>query len=196
MVGRNLGEEVCATETYIAHSPTNPKATVNVIDAGCKRNIVRLLKSANCKVRVVPITATQKEWTTDCDFLFLSNGPGDPASLTDAIEKIKTPAETDSWDLSWASTTFTSAPARTYKPLDIEASTIQFEMKILVESSFKSNHGFCVDRESLLATGAEVTHLNLNDDTIAGMRHKDLNNGCTVSPRSLPWSKRQCTLGH
>ena len=110
MVGRNLGEEVCATETYIAHSPTSPKATVNVIDAGCKRNIVRLLKSAQCKVRVVPITAPQQEWTNDCDFYFFSNGPGDPASLTDAIEKIKSTIgqKTDSRYLSRASTTLSS----------------------------------------------------------------------------------------
>ena len=191
MVGRNLGEEVCATETYIAYSPVSPKATVNVIDAGCKHNIVRLLKSANCKVRVVPITASQNEWIADCDFLFLSNGPGDPASLTDAIEKIKkTIGQKPILGICLGHQLLSLAlGAKTYKlPFGHRGINhpVRDEDTGRVEIS-SQNHGFCVDRQSLLATGAEVTHLNLNDDTVAGMRHKDLKvMGVQFHPEACP----------
>ena len=191
MVGRNLGEEVCTEQIYIAHSPVNPIATVNVIDAGCKRNIVRLLKSANCKVRVVPITATQKEWTKDCDFLFLSNGPGDPASLTDAIGKIKsTIGQKPILGICLGHQLLSLAlGAKTYKlPFGHRGINhpVRDEDTGRVEIS-SQNHGFCVDRESLLATGAVITHINLNDDTVAGMRHTELKvMGVQFHPEACP----------
>ena len=52
-----LGKEVCGDEIEVVHEPTNPVATVNVIDAGCKQNIVRLLSGIDCRVRVAPITS-------------------------------------------------------------------------------------------------------------------------------------------
>lgn len=191
MVGRNLGEEVCATESYIAYSPKTPRATVNVIDAGCKRNIVRLLKSADCKVRVVPITADQTEWVQDCDFLFLSNGPGDPASLTNAIEKIKSSfGQKPILGICLGHQLLSLAlGAKTYKlPFGHRGINhpVRDEDTGRVEIS-SQNHGFCVDRESLLKSGAEITHINLNDNTVAGMRHQGLKvMGVQFHPEACP----------
>ena len=191
MVGRNLAEEVCGSETRIVHSPATPRATVNVIDAGCKNNIVRLLNSANCKVRVVPITAPREEWIADCDFIFLSNGPGDPASLTDAIEKIKaTLGKKPILGICLGHQLLSLAlGAQTFKlPFGHRGINhpVRDEDTGRVEIS-SQNHGFCVEKESLVAAGAEITYVNLNDNTVAGMRHSELRvMGVQFHPEACP----------
>jgi carbamoyl-phosphate synthase small subunit len=191
MVGRNLAEEVCGDSIKIVHKPNNSVATVNVIDSGCKNNIVRLLSQANCTVRTVPITASKESWTADCDFIFLSNGPGDPASLTDAIEKIKALIGTKPilgiclghqlLSLAIGAKTFKLAfghrginhPVRDEDTGRVEISS--------------QNHGFCVDPESLKTSGAEVTHWNLNDHTVAGIRHQEkMIMGVQFHPEACP----------
>ena len=191
MVGRNLAEEVCGTSIKIVHSPINPVATVNVIDSGCKNNIVRLLSQANCKVRVVPITFSKEDWSADCDFIFLSNGPGDPASLTDAIEKIKGLIGTKPiLGICLGHQLLSLAlGAKTYK-LRFGHRGINHPVRDedtgRVEIS-SQNHGFCVDPESLKTTGIEVTHWNLNDKTVAGIRHKEkMVMGVQFHPEACP----------
>lgn len=200
MVGRNLAEEVCGDTIEVVHTPAQPIATVNVIDAGCKNNIVRLLSSANCRVRVVPITATASEWTHDCDFVFLSNGPGDPAALTEAIGKLQS--------IIGNKPILGICLGHQLLALALGASTfklpfghrginhpIRDEDTGRVEIS-SQNHGFCVEATSLEATGAKVTHWNLNDKTVAGLRHEDENgDGRSVSSRSLSRTTRQYPLG-
>ena len=152
---------------------------------------MRLLKSANCKVRVVPITAPQNEWITDCDFIFLSNGPGDPASLSEPIEKIKaTLGQKPILGICLGHQLLSLAMgAKTFKlPFGHRGINhpVRDEDTGRVEIS-SQNHGFCVDRDSLIATGAEITHLNLNDNTVAGMRHRDLRiMGVQFHPEACP----------
>ncbi len=191
MVGRNLAEEVCSTESLLVHNPSNPRATVNLIDAGCKNNIVRLLRRANCRVRIVPITASHQQWLEDCDLLFISNGPGDPASLTDAIQKIKaTLGKKPILGICLGHQLLALAlGAKTFKlPFGHRGINhpVRDELTKRVEIS-SQNHGFCVDRQSLEATGAEVTHLNLNDNTVAGLRHQQWNvMGVQFHPEACP----------
>lgn len=191
MVGRNLAEEVCQSQSQIVHTPQNPIATVNVIDAGCKKNIVRLLSQANCRVRIVPITAELHDWTQDCDLLFLSNGPGDPASLTEAIGKIQKILGTKPiLGICLGHQLLALAlGAKTFKlPFGHRGINhpVRDEETGRVEIS-SQNHGFCVDRESLEATGATITHLNLNDNTVAGLKHDQYNvMGVQFHPEACP----------
>ena len=88
MINRDLATQVASQKICIAHNPPHPRFRVNLIDGGCKQNIIRLLQAANCLVRVVPIDASIDAWQEDCDLIFLSNGPGDPAALQEPIKKI------------------------------------------------------------------------------------------------------------
>ena len=175
MEGRSLATEVCSKNSYIAHSPANPRIKVNLIDGGCKRNILRLLKEANCTVRVVPITAPKDKWETDCDFIFLSNGPGDPAALTNAIATLKSIiGNKPIVGICLGHQLLALAlGAKTYK-LPFGHRGVNHPVKDLTTGRVEitsQNHGFCVEENSLKAVGATITHINLNDKTVAGLRH-------------------------
>jgi carbamoyl-phosphate synthase small subunit len=177
MVNRDLATDVASQDVYVAHSPSKPRFRVNLIDGGCKTNIIRLLKKANCLVRVVPIHASLEEWQRDCDLIFLSNGPGDPASLQEPIQKIAAL----SGKIPMAGICLghqlmcLALGAKSFKlPFGHRGSnhpTLEFERGIVEISS--QNHGFCIEEESLKETGAEITHINLNDKTVAGFHHRE-----------------------
>jgi carbamoyl-phosphate synthase small subunit len=177
MEGRALATEVCSTKSITLPSASKPRAKVNVIDGGCKKNILRLLQQANCQVRVVPITANRDEWINDCDFIFLSNGPGDPAALVEPIKTLssiigKKPIVGiclghQLLALALGASTFKlrfGHRGANHPVLDIETNRVEITSQ---------NHGFCVDKNSLEKIGARVTHINLNDQTVAGLRHDE-----------------------
>lgn len=191
MEGRALAQEVSTKQVYIANEPPQPRMKVNVIDGGVKENIIRLLSMANCFVRVIPINAPVEAWTSDCDLVFLSNGPGDPAALHEPIQKCQQiigsiPVVGICLGHQLLSL---ALGAKTYKlpfghrganhpVLDVETKKVEITSQ---------NHGFCVDEKSLVATGAKVTHINLNDKTVAGIVHEDKKiMGIQFHPESCP----------
>ena len=153
------------------------KYRVIAMDFGIKYNILRQLTEHGCEVQVVPATTTADEiLAADPDGVFLSNGPGDPAPLDYAITTIQ--------DLMGKKPIFgiclghqllgLALGGKTYKLKFGHRGANQpvkhFETDQVEITS--QNHGFCVDIDSLPST-VEITHINLNDDTLEGMHHRE-----------------------
>jgi carbamoyl-phosphate synthase small subunit len=190
MTGLNLVNNVTTRSVYEWSQPTEPMwefnlepdassetFTVVALDFGVKRNILKRLASYGCRVIVVPANTS----ATDIlqykpDGIFLSNGPGDPAAVT---EGITTTAEL----LSADKPIFGICMGHQILGLSLGAATFKLKfghrglnqpagLTQTVEIT-SQNHGFAIDAASLGAD-IEVTHLNLNDRTIAGLQHKTL----------------------
>ena len=149
---------------------------VAAYDFGIKTNILRRLAAHGCQVRVFPASTPASEvmaWQPDG--IFLSNGPGDPAAVTYAIDNIKKLAEgtTPMFGICLGHQLMGLAlGAKTYK-LKFGHRGGNHPVKQLDTGAIEitaQNHGFAVDPDSLPAT-TRVTHLNLYDGTIEGLRH-------------------------
>ncbi|MDB4942823.1 MAG: Carbamoyl-phosphate synthase small chain [Labilithrix sp.] len=189
MSGLDLVKEVTPKERYAftegrgawkiaAPPPPGPAHHVVAIDYGVKKNILRCLVDAGCKVTVVPASTSAEDiLALGPDGIFLSNGPGDPAAVSYAVDTLK--------ELLGKKPIFgiclghqllaLALGGRTYKlkfghrganqPVkDLETGRIEITTQ---------NHGFCVDLASLPA-GVESTHVHLNDGTSEGLASKEL----------------------
>ncbi|QIZ71266.1 glutamine-hydrolyzing carbamoyl-phosphate synthase small subunit [Oxynema aestuarii] len=153
------------------------RLTVVALDLGVKRNILRRLASYGCRVVVVPANTPPEEILKyNPDGIFLSNGPGDPAAVTEAISTTKALLESQKpifgiclghqiLGLSLGGETFKLKFG--HRGLNQPAG-LQRQVEITSQ-----NHSFALDPDSL-GPEIEVTHLNLNDRTVAGLRHKTL----------------------
>jgi len=146
-------------------------------DFGMKWNILRRLSAHGCDVRVYPATTPAKELlATKPDGVFLSNGPGDPAPLTYAIENAKTlvASNTPVFGICLGHQILGLAMGgKTFK-LKFGHRGANHPVKKLETGSVEitsQNHGFAVNPKSL-PDDVEVTHLNLYDGTVEGLRHK------------------------
>ena len=151
---------------------------VAAYDFGIKLNILRRLAAHGCKVRVFPASTPASEvleWQPDG--IFLSNGPGDPAAVTYAVDNVKELAKGDvpMFGICLGHQLMGIAlGAKTYK-LKFGHRGGNHPVKQLDSGAIEitsQNHGFCVDPDSLPAN-TRVTHLNLYDGTIEGLRHID-----------------------
>jgi len=176
MTGADFTQEVTATEKYRMGSG---KYTVAVMDFGIKANILRQLALRNLSLIVYPAHTKAEEILADKpDALFLSNGPGDPAACKDIIVELKKLIATKMpiFGICLGHQLLSLAlGAKTYKlkfghrggnqPVkDLQTGKIEITCQ---------NHGFAVDAESLPAD-LELTHINLNDNSCEGFRHKTL----------------------
>ena len=190
MSGLNLVNNVTTQEVYEWSQPSEPmwefkpessdnssQLTVVALDFGVKRNILKRLASYGCRVIVVPATTSAAEILQhNPDGIFLSNGPGDPDTVTEGIATTKELLSADKpifgicmghqiLGLSLGAETFKLKFG--HRGLNQPAGLTQ-----TVEIT-SQNHGFAIAAESLGAD-IEITHLNLNDRTIAGLQHKTL----------------------
>jgi carbamoyl-phosphate synthase small subunit len=155
------------------------KFRVVAYDFGIKQNILRLLVDHHCDVWVVPsATSAQDVLDLQPDGVFLSNGPGDPEPVGYAVENIQ--------KLLGRVPIFGICLGHQLCGLALGGKTFKLKFghhgsnhpvqNLLTEKVeiTAQNHGFCVDPESLPSSDVEVTHVNLNDHTNEGMRHKHL----------------------
>lgn len=192
MAGLNLVKEVTTTEVYEWSDPTTnvwefkpvtepiveKQLTVVALDFGVKRNILRRLASYGCRVIVVPASMPAEEiMKYNPDGIFLSNGPGDPAANTEGIETTKAllTSQKPVFGICMGHQILgLSLGAQTYKLKFGHRGLNQpagLEQKVEITSQ---NHSFALDPDSLPGTDIEITHLNLNDRTVAGLKHKSL----------------------
>jgi carbamoyl-phosphate synthase small subunit len=191
MAGLNLVQGVTTHQVYEWSEPTDENwefgevgsanesqpFTVVALDFGIKRNILRRLASYGCRVIVVPAdTSAEEILKYNPDGIFLSNGPGDPAAVKEGIETTKALLDSQKpvfgicmghqiLGLSLGAETFKLKFG--HRGLNQPAGLTQ---QVEITSQ---NHGFAIAPDSL-DDQVKVTHLNLNDQTIAGLRHKSL----------------------
>ncbi len=146
------------------------------IDCGIKRNILRLLVSCGFRVRVVPSSTTAAEILAQKPAgIFLSNGPGDPAAVTSVVASVQELLKTDIpvFGICLGHQILGLAyGAKTYK-LKFGHRGSNHPIKRLSDGKVEiasHNHGFAVDPQSLPA-GVRMSHVNLNDNTCAGIEH-------------------------
>jgi carbamoyl-phosphate synthase small subunit len=152
---------------------------VVVYDYGIKRNILRRLAAYGCRLTVVPAEFPADEvLRLKPDGIFLSNGPGDPAAVGYAIENIRTLlTKKPIFGICLGHQLLGHAlGGKTFK-LKFGHRGANHPVKNLITSEIEitsQNHGFAVDPDSLPASQIEITHLNLNDGTNEGFRHREL----------------------
>ncbi|MDP4146008.1 MAG: glutamine-hydrolyzing carbamoyl-phosphate synthase small subunit [Bacillota bacterium] len=152
---------------------------VAVIDFGAKRNIIENLKHRNCDITIFPYNVSYNEvMSINPDGLFLSNGPGDPKAVPEAIETVK--------KLIQVLPTFGICLGHQIIALAVGGDTYKLKFghrggnhgvydierdKAYITSQ---NHGYAVDSKTVENKGMIITHINLNDNTVEGMKHKSL----------------------
>ncbi len=158
---------------------TNGLFRVVAYDFGIKYNILRNLAAARCQILVVP-AATSAQTVRDLspDGIFLSNGPGDPEPVTYAVENVKSllgykPIFGICLGIQLLGL---ALGGRTYKLKFGHRGGNQPVQNLMTQQVeiTSQNHGFAVDPDSLDPARVELTHINLNDQTLEGFRHRTL----------------------
>jgi carbamoyl-phosphate synthase small subunit len=169
---------VYASPSDLQGEPAEIKYHVVAYDFGIKRNILRRLVHAGCRVTVVPAnTSAEDALALNPDGIFLSNGPGDPEPLTrQAAEVRKLIGKKPIFGICLGHQVLALAlGGKTYKlKFGHRGSNHPVLNKVTNRVEITShNHGFAVDPGSLNANELELTHVNLNDETLEGFRHRN-----------------------
>jgi carbamoyl-phosphate synthase small subunit len=177
--GIDLVKEVSIPKRYNYTQIKDAKYKVAVLDCGVKYNILRELSRNNCNVIVMPAQATCEQiLEVGPDGVLLSNGPGDPAAVDYVVKTVaKLIGKLPIFGICLGHQMLGLAlGGKTYK-LKFGHHGANHPVKDLRTgkvSITSQNHGFCVDIDSLNKKDIELTHVNLNDGTLEGLRHKKL----------------------
>lgn len=190
MTGLDLATKVSTAKSYDWSRPVEPCSPSHLLDPagepncrviaydfGIKRNILRRLVQSGCQVTVVPATTTAEDvLALKPDGIFLSNGPGDPEPLEFQIAQTrKLIGKTPIFGICLGQQVLGLAlGGRTYKlKFGHRGANHPVLNKVTGRVEITShNHGFAVDPDSLKQSDVEVTHINLNDETLEGFRHR------------------------
>lgn len=199
LVGLDLAKKVTCKEPYIWNTQKglgknlkNIRFNIVAFDFGIKYNILRILESLGCRITVVPANTTAEQvMGMNPDGIFLSNGPGDPAAVTYAIDTIR--------QLLGKKPIFGICLGHQLIGHALGGSTYKLKfghrggnhpvrnMDTGVIEITSQNHGFCVDMDSLKSKNIKMTHLNLNDLTCEGITDIEKNVFCVqYHPEASP----------
>jgi len=187
LLGRDLVRDVTCAEPWEWEPETAPPdgPLVALLDYGLKYNIARCLRGVGCRVLVVPASATAEEIADRRpDGIMLSNGPGDPAALPQAVQTLRALIEDPPggafvpiFGICMGHQMLGQALGGTTYKLKFGHHGANHPAKDLATGRVAitvQNHGFCVDIDSLPSGDVEMTYLNLNDGTLEGLRHRRL----------------------
>jgi len=179
MNGLELASQVSTKEPYFFGNE-NATHKVSALDIGIKKNILRNLAHRDCYIKVYPYDATFDEMASfEPDGYFLSNGPGDPEPLTQAIQTTKEILNTDRpvFGICLGHQVLALANGISTYKMHNGHRGINHPIKNLLTGKGEitsQNHGFAINREETEAhPDIEITHVHLNDHTVAGIRLKD-----------------------
>ena len=176
---RNVVEIVTTPEVYTLETEMPDAPHIVAMDFGVKRSILHNINRIGAKVTVVPAqTSAEEVLALNPDGVFLSNGPGDPTDVPEIVEEIR--------KLAGKKPIFGICLGHQLLALAFGAKTYKMKfghrggnqpvknLKIGKVHISAQNHGYAVDPASLSGTPLVVTHTNVNDDTIEGLRHTSL----------------------
>ncbi len=181
MEGLELSSKVSTKEPYY-YGDENAKYTIAALDIGIKKNILRNLAKRDAYIKVFPYDTTfdeMKAWNPDA--YFISNGPGDPKPLTQAIATAKDIIASDAplFGICLGHQVIALANGVSTYKMHNGHRGINHPIKNLITGKGEitsQNHGFAINREETEAhSDLEITHVHLNDQTVAGIRMKNKN---------------------
>lgn len=178
MSGLELASQV-STDKFYTVGDENATHRIALMDFGSKQNIIRCLQVRDCFIGVFPAkTSAQEVLDWKPEGLMLSNGPGDPASMDYAIENIKTLVDSNipTFGICLGHQLLSLASGlKTYKMHHGHRGG-NHPVKNLVSGRSEitsQNHGFAVEYNEALKDTVQLTHINLNDDSVEGIARLD-----------------------
>jgi carbamoyl-phosphate synthase small subunit len=179
MEGLELSSKVSTTKAYEL-SDAKAKYKVAVLDFGVKKNILRCLTERGCALKVFPMKSTVKDILDyNPDGIMLSNGPGDPGVMKDEIALIKSLVETGIpiFGICLGHQLLAESQGISTYKLHAGHRGINHPVKNIITGKSEitsQNHGFTINVDDISKNPqVEITHVNLNDNTIEGIRIKN-----------------------
>lgn len=183
LIGRDLVKEVTGLDRgfFRKMEETSSKNPLHVVayDFGIKRNIIRSLVSAGCRVSVVRAdTKASQVLDLHPDGIMLSNGPGDPEGIPYVVQEVKAlMGKVPIFGICLGHQIMGLAlGGRSFK-LKFGHHGVNHPVKEIKSGKVRitvQNHGFCIDPDSIMVKNLQVTHINLNDQTLEGITVPDL----------------------
>lgn len=179
MAGLELSSKVTCSEPYEV-GEENARFRVALLDLGCKKNIIRCLVERDCYVKVFPMNASLDEMMAwNPDGFMLSNGPGDPAAMSATVDLVKemVDAQKPIFGICLGHQILALSQGLSTEKMFNGHRGINHPIKNLITGKGEitsQNHGFVVVGESVEAhANVELTHIHLNDGSVAGIRLSD-----------------------